>query len=104
MAASTGALYEAIRSPEPIALPEQPAISPQLTDLLTRLLDKDRATRMTLDEVSALVSTHHLSLGLHHALLIMSVLVFLLHGSRQPEWPLQTCIWGTAPATLVVAC
>lgn len=40
-----------IRAPEPVALPEQPAVSPQLADLLTRLLDKHPATRIKLDEV-----------------------------------------------------
>ena len=40
-----------IRAPEPVVLPEQPAVTPQLTDLLTRLLDKNPATRISLDEV-----------------------------------------------------
>ncbi len=48
---STSALYGMIRSPEPVVLPEQPVVSPQLRDLLTRLLDKNPATRISLDEV-----------------------------------------------------
>jgi hypothetical protein len=40
-----------IRAPEPVVLPEQPAVTPQLTDLLTRLLDKNPATRISLVEV-----------------------------------------------------
>jgi serine/threonine protein kinase len=63
VSSSTGALYEAIRSPAPVVLPEQPPISPQLTALLSRLLDKDPATRIQLAEVScsgcfSLQSTH----------------------------------------------
>jgi hypothetical protein len=50
---NTGALYEAIRCPQPVALPDQPAISFSLRDLLTRLLDKDPTTRIKLDEVCA---------------------------------------------------
>lgn len=48
---STGALYDAIRSPEPVLLPETPAVSPQLLNLLGRLLDKDPASRCKLDMV-----------------------------------------------------
>lgn len=50
-ASNTGALYSLIPSPEPVALPDQPAVSPQLADLLARLLDKNPATRIKLDEV-----------------------------------------------------
>jgi hypothetical protein len=48
---NTGALYEAIRSPQPVTLPDQPAVSCTLRDLLTRLLNKDPTTRIKLDEV-----------------------------------------------------
>lgn len=95
VAASTGVLYEAIRSPEPISLPEQPAISPQLADLLTRLLDKNPATRMTLDEVGAapLVAP-----ALRHALLLLLVLFEMVQ--RKLNTPCKhahdqrTCFYG----------
>lgn len=51
VSSSAGALYEAIRSPDPVVLPDQPTISPQLANLLTRLLHKDPDTRIKLDEV-----------------------------------------------------
>lgn len=54
-AGSTSALYEAIRSPKPKVLPDQPAISPGLKALLTRLLDKDPSTRISLQEVCVCV-------------------------------------------------
>eukprot|EP00879_Flechtneria_rotunda_P021169 GHRR01022301.1.p1 GENE.GHRR01022301.1~~GHRR01022301.1.p1 ORF type:complete len:459 (+),score=92.17 GHRR01022301.1:239-1615(+) len=49
--ASTGALYERIRSPEPVMLPAQPAVSASLAALLKGLLDKNPDTRLTLAEV-----------------------------------------------------
>jgi hypothetical protein len=56
VSSSTGALYEAIRSPDPVVLLDQPPISPQLTALLSRMLDKDPATRIQLAEVSQLTT------------------------------------------------
>lgn len=56
VSSSTGALYDAIRSPEPVNLPEQPELSPQLRDLLVRMLDKDPASRICLEEVRVCVS------------------------------------------------
>jgi hypothetical protein len=53
VSSSTAGLYEAIRAPEPVQLPEQPAISPQLRSLLAGLLDKDPSTRTKLHEVRA---------------------------------------------------
>lgn len=44
------AMYDAIAC-DPLTIPEEPRISDELRDLLTRMLDKDRTKRMTLDEV-----------------------------------------------------
>jgi hypothetical protein len=52
-APSTIALYKLIADPQPVRLPEQPAISSSLTKVIKRLLDKDASTRMTLQEVSS---------------------------------------------------
>lgn len=55
VSSSTGALYDAIRSPEPVNLPEQPELSLQLRDLLARMLDKDPTSRICLEEVGVCV-------------------------------------------------
>eukprot|EP00775_Hariotina_reticulata_P006821 gene6821-7038_t len=50
-ATSTISLYKLISDPEPVQLPEQPAISSSMARLIKRLLDKDPKARMSLQEV-----------------------------------------------------
>jgi hypothetical protein len=52
-AASAAALYDAIRGPAPVALPDAPVLSAALAQLLLRLLDKDPASRITLAQARA---------------------------------------------------